>query len=126
MLIDDILILLGIFLFVVLLDGVYLYSNRKYFKHLFEKVQASSFKFKYLGGILAYIAIVSLLYIFVILQNLSYTETFLLGFLTYGLYHSTNYATLRRWSTQLMLIDSLWGGVLFFVTYFFYNNLLKY
>lgn len=36
----------------------------------------------------------------------------LLGLLAYGTYEFTNYATLRDWSLNQVMIDTLWGGVL--------------
>lgn len=36
----------------------------------------------------------------------------LLGLLAYGTYEFTNYATLRDWSVQQLVIDTLWGGLL--------------
>lgn len=36
----------------------------------------------------------------------------LLGILCYATYEFTNYATLRDWSPQQVIIDTLWGGVL--------------
>lgn len=36
----------------------------------------------------------------------------LLGLLCYGTYEFTNYATLRDWSAQQVLVDTVWGGVL--------------
>ena len=36
----------------------------------------------------------------------------LLGLLAYGTYEFTNFATLRDWSLQQVVVDTLWGGVL--------------
>ena len=36
----------------------------------------------------------------------------LLGFLAYGTYEFTNYATLRDWSMEQVVFDTIWGGVL--------------
>ena len=36
----------------------------------------------------------------------------LLGFLAYGAYEFTNYATLRDWSMEQVVFDTIWGGVL--------------
>lgn len=36
----------------------------------------------------------------------------LLGILAYGTYEFTNYATLRDWSLNQVVVDTLWGGVL--------------
>lgn len=35
-----------------------------------------------------------------------------LGVMCYGTYEFTNYATLRDWSLQQVVIDTIWGGVL--------------
>ena len=35
-----------------------------------------------------------------------------LGLLAYGTYEFTNYATLRDWSVNQVVVDTLWGGVL--------------
>ncbi|WP_226549736.1 DUF2177 family protein [Celeribacter naphthalenivorans] len=36
----------------------------------------------------------------------------LLGLLAYGTYEFTNYATLKDWSLQQVMTDTIWGGVL--------------
>ncbi|TNJ41455.1 DUF2177 family protein [Phaeobacter sp. B1627] len=36
----------------------------------------------------------------------------LLGLMAYGTYEFTNYATLRDWSLEQVIADTLWGGVL--------------
>jgi uncharacterized membrane protein len=35
-----------------------------------------------------------------------------LGLLAYGTYEFTNYATLRDWSIEQVVVDTIWGGVL--------------
>jgi len=34
------------------------------------------------------------------------------GLLCYGTYEFTNYATLKDWSTEQVMVDTLWGGAL--------------
>jgi len=36
----------------------------------------------------------------------------LLGLMAYGTYEFTNYATLRDWSPEQVIVDTLWGGAL--------------
>jgi len=36
----------------------------------------------------------------------------LLGVMAYGTYEFTNYATLRDWSFEQVIVDTLWGGAL--------------
>lgn len=35
----------------------------------------------------------------------------ILGLLAYGTYEFTNYATLRDWSLEQVMVDTLWGGL---------------
>jgi uncharacterized membrane protein len=35
-----------------------------------------------------------------------------LGLLAYSTYEVTNYSTLKGWTLQMLLLDTLWGGVL--------------
>jgi uncharacterized membrane protein len=37
---------------------------------------------------------------------------FALGFTAYALYNFTNYATIPGWTWPVVIVDSLWGGVL--------------
>ena len=52
-----------------------------------------------------------------------------LGLLAYSTYEITNFATLKGWTTQMVIIDTIWGGVLGgltatvgFYTYRFFSN----
>ena len=38
---------------------------------------------------------------------------FLLGFFTYGIYELTNYAIFNNWTIHGVIIDTLWGGILY-------------
>jgi len=39
----------------------------------------------------------------------------LLGVMMYGMFSFTNYALLDRWTLRVLLLDTLWGGVLYTV-----------
>lgn len=41
-----------------------------------------------------------------------FLEGALFGMLAYGTYEATNYATLRRWSSRMMMLDVSWGATL--------------
>lgn len=64
--------------------------------------------------VLAYI-ILYLLLLFTIDKVKTPQEAFILGMLVYGVYDSTNYATLKNWDLGVAIKDTLWGGVLFYV-----------
>jgi uncharacterized membrane protein len=45
-------------------------------------------------------------------------KAFIIGALTYAVYDFTNYATIADFPLSFGIIDSLWGGTLFALTYF--------
>ena len=79
---------------------------------MIEKVQKSPFSLNPQAAVIAYIILFLFIYIF-LPKTTSYNEAFLLGFLAYGIYDSTNMATLKDWDATTAILDSLWGGVLF-------------
>lgn len=45
-------------------------------------------------------------------------QAFLIGLCTYVVYDFTNLATLQHYGFQLAVMDGLWGGTLFAITYY--------
>jgi uncharacterized membrane protein len=109
----------------LLLDSVYLSIFSEFFNNVVQQVQGSRIKFKLSGAILCYMLLIGGLYYFIISRNKSVKEAFILGIVIYGVYESTTYALLDKWSPQAVLIDTLWGGILFAlttaITYTFYQ-----
>lgn len=76
------------------------------------------------GAILVvYIAMVTgfLFYVFptiVAMQNTlgSFVYGAVFGILVYAIYEFTNYAGLKDWPKKLVLVDTIWGGILFGLT----------
>jgi uncharacterized membrane protein len=62
---------------------------------------------------------------FIIKPRKSVSEAFLLGLVIYGVYETTNYALLSNWSFLTVIIDTLWGGILFALTAFIINQVRK-
>jgi len=106
-----------IMIFVMLaLDGVYMYIMGKTFTDMIMTIQRVSMIFRPLGAFLCYILLSIGLYYFIVRKNRSIEEAFLLGVVIYGVYDSTNYATLKKWRPEFAAIDTLWGGILFALT----------
>lgn len=53
-------------------------------------------------------------------------KSFLLGLSIYSIYNLTNYITINNYSPLVLIVDSLWGGCLFYITYYIYLKLKKY
>ena len=65
-----------------------------------------------LAGLPVYLAMA-----YLVQKASSIQEAFLLGATTYAVYDFTNYALFSNYDWKFMLMDSLWGGILFALTY---------
>lgn len=98
------------------LDFIYLYLNKRAFSEHFALVQRVVLQINYVGAIICYILLIFGLYYFILREKRSIEEAFLFGLIIYGVYDSTNYATLKRWSPNLAVMDTIWGGILMSLT----------
>ena len=98
------------------IDFVYLNVMRGYLDNQLKSVQGSPVKFNYLGAALCYVFLIAGLNYFIIKPKRSVSDAFLLGIVIYGVYETTNYATFKNWSLLTVIIDTLWGGLLFAAT----------
>jgi len=101
--------------YLLLLDWIwitfFLYNP---FSTMIKNVQISEMEPSLPKTILSYVVLYLYIFTFLPKANNDY-EAFLMGFLTYAIYDSTNYATLKNWDPIIALADSIWGGVLFFL-----------
>ena len=79
-------------------------------------IQGSRLKINIYSVILCYMVIIFGLYYFIIKDHRSIFDAFLLGFVIYAIYELTNLALFKKWSVIIVIIDSLWGGILFALT----------
>ena len=107
------------------IDFVYLNLLKNYFSKQIQLVQGSQAKMNFLGAALCYIFLIVGLNYFIIKPHKSVSEAFLLGLIIYGVYETTNYAIFKNWSIISVIIDTLWGGILFASTTYIINILRK-
>lgn len=105
------------------IDFIYLNLIKGYFNNQIQSVQGSAPKINYLGAALCYIFLIIGINYFIIKPHRSVSDAFLLGIIIYGVYESTNYALFKNWSILTVLIDTLWGGLLFATTTYIINLL---
>ena len=103
-----------------ILDYFYLNGNKKYFNRVFTKIQGSLF-IKLIPTILTYVVMVISINYFIIQRFKKLTkrvlvDSFLLGFFIYSIYDLTNLATIKNWPIKLVIMDALWGGLLYLTT----------
>jgi uncharacterized membrane protein len=107
------------------IDFVYLNVMKGYFNNQIQSIQGSQLKMNYLGAAFCYIFLIVGINYFIIKPHKSVSEAFLLGIIIYGVYETTNYALLKNWSILTVIIDTLWGGLLFASTTYIVNLLRK-
>jgi uncharacterized membrane protein len=108
----------------VVLDVAFLYLLQPLFRKQIQDVQTSGpLTIDRVAAVLCYLVLVFGLFYFVILPNRSPMYAFLLGLVVYAVYELTNKSILRKWRWETVVIDTLWGGVLFAVTTWLVNKL---
>ncbi len=100
----------------VILDGFYLNLIKGFFNKQIKTVQGSDIQINIAATGLVYIVLIYGLNYFIIRENKSVQEAALLGFFTYAVYELTNLALFKNWSILTVIIDTLWGAVLFGLT----------
>ena len=90
-------------------------------KHI-RMIQGSTMSINMYGAALTYVCL-ALLHTYFIKSN-SVKDAFILGVLVYGVYEGTNWATFRQWPGFVVVIDTLWGGILFAIIAYILNILI--
>jgi len=109
------LFLVSAILFVTI-DYTYLSFIKDYFTNQIQAVQGSPIKANFLAAIICYIFLIFGINYFIIKPRKSISDAFLLGLVIYAVYETTNKTLLSKWSWLTVVIDSLWGGILFALT----------
>lgn len=107
----------------VLIDSVYLNIFGNYFGKQVYKVQNSVMRINFTGAVLCYIFLIFGINYFIITPNKNPLDAFLLGLVIYAVFETTNYALFTNWSIISVIIDTVWGGILFALTTFIINKI---
>jgi uncharacterized membrane protein len=117
-----------IILLLVMFDSVYIYFMKDTFGDLIRSIQGESLvldKRALIGAVICYILLAFGLYYFAISKtNSSVLDAFLLGLVIYGVFDSTNFLMFKKWDWRVMVIDAIWGGVLFSIVYSVFLKLI--
>jgi len=98
------------------LDFMYITTTRNMFEIQIADVQRVALQLRPLGAVLCYLLLVIGLYYFIVREHRPVFDAFLLGLVIYGVYETTSYALLKKWKWNIVLMDTLWGGILFALT----------
>lgn len=88
------------------------------FNKQITSIQGYEIKLNKQAAILCYFLLAFGLYYFIIKDKRQIYEAFLLGICIYGVYELTSKSLLDKWNWNTVMIDTLWGGILFSLTTF--------
>ncbi|ADX05945.1 hypothetical protein 162322544 [Organic Lake phycodnavirus 1] len=108
----------------LLLDFIFLSFMKYYFNSMIQKIQGSPLKLNIFATAVVYFIIIFKIYYFIFLQNSSLLYAFLLGSTTYGIFEFTNMAIFKGWTYTSAIIDTLWGGILYFLTTYIVRHMI--
>ena len=118
-------LLSSIILFV--LDYIYISSHSNYFKIVYKSIQNSKIKLKYHSGFLCYFFLALAVNYFILEdKKKDLKDSFVLGLCIYSVYETTNYATFDKWPIYMVIVDSIWGGILFTLTAYLTRKIKSY
>lgn len=100
------------------IDFIYLNLITSFFKKQVQDIQHSPMKLNYIGAIVSYFFLILAINYFILSRqnNMSITDAFIFGLCIYGVYEGTNYALFTNWYPTTVIIDTIWGGILFALT----------
>ena len=112
----------------IVLDATFLWFMSPVFSRIIQKIQGSPLQLYYRGVIPCYVFLAVALNYFILLPHKSVFDAFLLGICINGVYETLMYSVFKDWPLSTVLIDTLWGGILFAsITWIIYrlNNLFR-
>lgn len=118
-----IFIIIGIIM--AILDYIYLNSISSFFRKTINIIQNSKLNIRFTPVILCYLLLIFSVQYFIISKKGNLLDAFILGICIYGVFELTNYASISKWPLKLVIIDTLWGGILFSLTTFIYLKFFK-
>lgn len=97
----------------ICIDAGYLYFASKHFNKQLHAIQGSSITLNPVSLFLCYLALTTGIFYFGLLKKMTILEMFFLGIFVYGVYETTNHTIFDKWQWNTVLMDTLWGGILF-------------
>lgn len=112
-------------LILLILDSIYLSIFKNYYNNLVNKIQKNDIKLNKVSVFLCYCILIFGLNYFIINENKNPEYAFIYGLVIYSVFELTNKAIFNNWEWFAVVIDSIWGGLLHFLTTYLYYKINK-
>lgn len=123
----DIKIIFLICLIFIIIDvPVLMYVNKDTYLVNFKNINNGEIDFtrlKIISVLICYLIMAFGLYYFSVKEK-NILNALILGFIIYGIYNATNYATINKYSLNVAITDTLWGSTLFTIVSYLAINLI--
>lgn len=104
-----------VFGLLLVLDAIWLSLRLDYHKSFFYAIQKSPLTLRWAPALIVYLLLAVAIQHVAIQSSKSLKESAvmgaLVGFVMYGFYDATNYATLARWTAEMAIVDTMWGTI---------------
>ena len=115
-----------IFLSLLALDLIYFFFVQANMIKMISSIQQTPMKINLSYFVLCYLFLTFAIYYFIIKERKPTIDAFLLGLTVYAIYELTNASIFTKWKNWVILVDSIWGGILFslvtIIYRYFYRN----
>ena len=105
----------------LVVDAIYIWSQYPNLLKMYNNIQGG-LTVRYWSAALCYLFLGILLHHFILKPKKTIAEAFLLGLCVYGVYDTTTYAVLKKYSLKVAIMDTLWGGTLFAIVTWLYRK----
>lgn len=109
---------------VILLDFCYLLLIQNKMLSVIKNIQKTPLKINWIYLILCYLILSFIIYYFIIKERKSILYSFILGFCIYAIYETSNMTIFTKWDKNIVLIDTIWGGLLFSLINYIYKYII--
>ena len=109
----------------VLIDSLYLKLVSGFFNKQIKLIQGTKIQLDMPSTILCYLFLTLGFYYFLINKKSNKLDAFLLGLIIYGVYETTNKAILKDWKWESVILDTIWGGILFLLVKTIYEKVFN-
>lgn len=117
--------LLLILIIMLGIDSIYLKLISNYFNKQIKQIQGSIIKLNIPSAVLCYLFLAIGFYYFLVKTKSTNIDAFILGMVIYGVYETTNKAIITNWKWKTVVLDTVWGGILFVFVKMIYDKLNK-
>lgn len=124
--------ILAVVVLVLVVDGVWLRLQRAMYRKTIRHTQKKEMKLRLSGAVGSYVCIIFLIVFVnevVLDRDVGITSAALYGFLiglaVYGVFNGTNVAIFTDYDKRTAIIDSIWGGSLFALSFALYSLMMS-